>query len=85
MATLLPVVSPTYSGLGGRGTTTSPGPAMVRMDRKDLNSDKTKKRNEENFGRKRFGAPKSIIIQSKLRGDAPSVKKLPGQGYGYSN
>ena len=36
--------SPTLFGLG-RGPTTPPDPAMVRMDRKDLNSNKTKKKN----------------------------------------
>ena len=36
--------SPTYFGLG-MGPITHPGPAMVRTDRKDLNSNKTKKQN----------------------------------------
>ena len=41
-ATLLLVVRPPSFGLG-RGPFTPPGSAMVRMDRKDLNSNKTNK------------------------------------------
>ena len=41
LATFYPVVHPLYFGLG-RGPITSPGPAMVPMDRKDLNSNKIK-------------------------------------------
>ena len=39
LASLLPVVRPPSFGLG-RGPITPPGPTMVRMDRKDLNSNK---------------------------------------------
>ena len=38
-----PVVRPPYFGLG-KGPITPPGPAIVRMDRKYLNSKKTKKK-----------------------------------------
>ena len=41
LASFLPVVRPPSFGLG-RGPITPPGPAMVRTDRKDLNSNKTK-------------------------------------------
>ena len=41
LAAFTPVVRPPYFGLE-RGPLTSPGPAMVRTDRKDLNSNKTK-------------------------------------------
>ena len=54
---------PTYFGLG-RGPITPPGPAMVRTDRKDLNSNKTNKQTIPNA----LSNPGLVDVVHRVRG-----------------
>ena len=65
LATCFTGGSPTCFGLG-RGPITPPGPAMVRTDRKDLNSNKTKQNWAQNKTKPCLVMSSMIVLTSKL-------------------